>query len=314
MPSQPKSKNTETALIKLNGTLIKSDGTETPSNYFTFLDLNPDDYSDIVLTVKEASAIKTHLQHLVTGATAAVPLWCGGSAVCPFSKSCPYIKTDQLRKKEYEEKKQALIQNGGVEFEGIDLLDLESPKPVTPVGRKCLVEVSLLNEWTKLYIQEYEINPHNFTEFQMVRELAEVELLLWRLNNNIAKPENAELTQNTIVGFDKQTSEPLTRTEVSSIFEAKERLSNRKSKLIKLMVGDRQEKYKKEAATKSVTDSDPSISAAKLRGKIDKLLSQARDLDTKIKEAEGKIIDVTPTADRQLDSSTLSPEDLINSK
>lgn len=309
MPS-PKNPNQSVALIKLNGTAVLADGTIAPSNYFTFLDLNPDDYKDISLTPSEAVKIKTHLQHLVTGATAAVPLWCGGPAKCPFSNSCPYVKLDIERKKQFEEEKKRFIENGGVEYEGIDLLNLEPPKPVTPVGRKCLVETSLLNEWTRLYIDEYEINPRNFTEFQMVRELAEIELLLWRLNNNISLPENAELVQDTVVGIDKQ-GEVLTRKEVSSVFEAKERLSNRKSRLIKLMVGDRQEKYKKEAATKSVADTDPSVNAAKLRGKIDKLLSQARELDSKLKDSESKVIDVTPV-DKRLDNDTLSPEDLIS--
>lgn len=303
-------KNKESiALVKLDGTLVRTDGTVEKTNYFKFLELNPEDYQDISFTPDEAQKIKHQMEHMSTGSTAAIPIYCGGAACCPFTQSCPYIKVDQQRQREYQAMKKAVTENGG-EFEGIHLLDLEAPKPTTPVGRRCPVESNLMNEWTRLYIEEYEVNPRNFTEFQMVRELAEVELLLWRLNNNLAKSENAQLTQEQVVGIDKH-GEAISRIEISSIFEAKERLANRKSKLIKLMVGDRQEKYKKEAATKSMTEADPSVSAAKLRGKIDKLLSQAVALDQKIKDSSDTIIDVTPV-DRRLENDTLSPEDLIS--
>jgi hypothetical protein len=308
MPS-PSKNNTSLALIKLNGTAVREDGTLVPSNYFSFLDLNPDDYSDISFTPEEARKINTHLQHLSTGSTAAIPLYCGGAAKCPFSRSCPFILMDQQRRKEYELQKE---KDKNQEFP--ELIEIQPPKPVTPVGRRCLVEIQLLNEWTKLYIQEYEINPHNFTEFQMVRELAEIELLLWRLNNNISKPENAELVQETVVGIDKQGN-VLTRQEVSSVFEAKERLSNRKSKLVKLMVGDRQEKYKKEAATKAISDTDPSISAAKLRGEVERLLLKAKKLD-KVIASKAPAIEITEVSNIEVDQppedSTLTPEDIIS--
>jgi hypothetical protein len=203
--------SSKTALIKLNGTLVKKDGTTEPSNYFSYLDLNPDDYSDISFTPEEARKITLHLQHLSTGATAAIPIYCGGAAHCPFARGCPFILMDQQRKREYE-----LLKEQDQKSDFPSLIDLQPPKPVTPVGRRCLVEINLLNEWTRLYITEYDINPSNFTEFQMVRELAEIELLLWRLNNNISKPENAELVQETVVGVDRQGN-VLTRKEISSI-------------------------------------------------------------------------------------------------
>jgi hypothetical protein len=273
-------------MIKLDGTLIKSDGSTEKSDFFKFLDLYPDDYSDIVYTASEAHRIRTSLQHLSTGASAALPLLCGGSAVCPFSERCPFIKLDKERK-------------------AVD----PAAKSITPIGRQCLVELNLLNEWTRLYIREYEITEQNFTEYMMVRELAEIELMLWRLNNNIAKPENACLVQETVVGVDKQGN-PLTRQEVTALFDAKERLQNRKSRIVKLMVGDRQEKYKKEAALKMKSEDDPSISAAKLRNQVERLLQQAQSLDIKVKEVEGNVIDAEFTSPEE--KVTLTPDDLIN--
>jgi hypothetical protein len=275
------------ALVKLDGTLIKKDGTQEKSNFFDFLQIQPDDYSDMSWTPEEANRIKKQLQRLSTGASAALPITCGGPAICPFADRCVFVVEDKKRK-------------------------LEDPlaKQITPVGKQCLVELNLLDEWTRLYIEEYGIEPDTFTEFQMVRELAEIELMLWRLNNNMAKPEHSQLVQETIVGITKEGT-PLTRWEVSAFFEAKERLQNRKSRLVKLMVGDRQEKYKRVAALRQRSEDDPSISAAKLRSEIERVIVQAKNLHIQLDAADGNIIDVKELPQ---DSGNISPEDLIEGK
>ena len=53
--------------------------------------------------------------------------------------------------------------------------------------------------------------------------------------------------------------------------DQKEKLQNRRSKVIKLMVGDRQERYKKEAALKVKMEQDPSSQMALMRGKLEEL-------------------------------------------
>jgi len=210
------------------------------NKFFEYLGIPPDDYSDLYFTREEMVAIKRKLQNLSTGSSAAIPLICGAKQ-CPFYNRCPIARVDEERK----------------------LLDPHA-KSALGVGKACLVELNLLNEWTRLYLEEYQVGEDSFTELQMVRELAEIEVMLWRLNNNLALPENAALVQEEVVGIDKHGNK-LTRTAISSTFEAKERLQIRKSRLIKNMVGDRQEKYKEKAALKTRDSGDPSIIAAQLR-------------------------------------------------
>ncbi len=290
---------TKTIAVKLDGTLIKSDGTTKKSDLFKFLDLHPDDYSHITYTPEEAARVRAHMMHLSTGATAAIPLICAGSK-CPFAQKCPFMKIDRERRK----------------------VDPAAPL-VTPVGLACLVEVQLLSQWTKLYIDEYDIDPNSFTEISLIRELAEIELMLWRLNNNLAKPEHAEMVVQQDVGIDKQGNK-LTRMEISSLFEAKERLNTRKARVIKLMVGDRQEKYKREAALKIRSDEDSSSSYASLRKRLDVVVRQAKTIDLKLKQAEGKVIegqieitqDTTVPEENMMtttqQTSTITPEDIIS--
>ena len=59
--------------------------------------------------------------------------------------------------------------------------------------------------------------------------------------------------------------------QISQFVELREKLLNRKHKLIKLMVGDRQEKYKREAALKVKEEKDPSSQMAAIREKLNKL-------------------------------------------
>lgn len=272
----------ETGLVKLDQALVqhqpKSD--EATTGLFHFLKLKRDDYSHMSFTAEEAKKIRSHLSGLVTGATAAIPLVCGGEARCPFKESCPFIRADRARLK----------------------LD-KSATRLTPVGQQCLVEIELLEKWTFFYIEEYEIDETSFTDVQMIRELAEIELMLWRLNNNLAKPENAELVQEVNVGIDKEGN-ALTRQEMNAFISTKETLQNRKSKLVKLMVGDRQEKYKREAALKQKSAGDPSSTAATLRQQMDLLVRQTSKLNLDLKQIEGDVIDV------EIDKP-LSPEDLI---
>lgn len=227
------------------------------------LQASPDDYTDLEFTDRDLEIIRKRMTHLSTGATAAIPLICGGGTICPFSQGCPFVQIG---------------------------------KP--PLGRQCLVEVSLLNEWRRKYILEYDIDPDSMTELAFVNELAECELLLYRINKNLAKVEHGQLVIENAVGMDRDGN-TITRIEVSSLFDAKERITKRRANTIKLMVGDRQEKYKREAALRIREDKDPSSSAAELKRELTKLMNEAKDLSRR---------ELPPATEPE---EPLTPEDLI---
>jgi hypothetical protein len=243
------------SLVSLNGTAVTESGKLTKSNYFRFLNHNLDDYDDIVMTPEEAKKVHNHLQKLSTGSQAMVPLYCAGPA-CIFATTCPLQKINKA-----------------------------------PIGKQCILENELLKEWTMRYFEEYDIDPNNFTEIGYINELAEINVMEMRINQQLARPENASLLKEEVAGFSRD-GEPIYQSVINPLVEQKEKLSNRKSKIIKLMVGDRQEKYKKEAALKIRQDSDPSSSMAAARQKIESLKRGLDALDSK---------------------SKLTPEDLIAS-
>ena len=168
------------------------------------------------------------------------------------------------------------------------------------VTHNCLIEVQLLKEHILRYFEEFDVDPSNYTEVGYINELAEIAIMEMRLNMALARPENAELVIDQVVQVG-QNGAPILQKQLSPFMEQKEKLSTRKSKIIKLMVGDRQEKYKKEAALKVKLDFDPSSKMAKMRSTLESLSREMDNLTTEI-----------PSGGEKQDDGHLSPEDLIN--
>jgi len=157
-------------------------------------------------------------------------------------------------------------------------------------------------------MEEYNVDPENFTEVSYCSQLAEIEVYLWRINNNLAKPENAALIVDQPVGVDSEGN-PIMQQQLSPLMDLKEKLQNRMSRIVKLMVGDRQEKYKKEAALKKTDDKDPSSKQAEMRRRIEEL---KRRFDQVEGGEEKKLLPAPGGEDEK--PSILTPDALINAE
>jgi hypothetical protein len=238
---------------------------KTRDGLFQILDNSFSDYSSINLTEQEAAKLQVTLKRLSTGSSSFVLLNCRGAA-CPFASACPLAQMAKTS---------------------------ETPHGKAPVGKDCILEASLLRDAATSYFQEYQVDPAYYTEVNIVTELAEIEVLLWRINMQLGKEENALLVIDQTIGFDRATGQPITQQQVAPLFEQKQKLALRKSRLIKVMVGDRQEKYKKEAALKQKPDSDASSQMSALK-------KQLQGLQQKLNKTE------------TVDAEIISPEDFIN--
>lgn len=252
-------------LVSLSGRAVTLSGAPSKSQYFDFLATDLDDYTDLVFTEAEARSISNHIRKLSTGASAMIPMYCGGDR-CPVKNRCPLWQIGKA-----------------------------------PVGRQCLLEVELLKNWIVQYMNEYDVDPSSFTEVGYVSELAELMVLEMRLNIHLANAENASLITDQTVGVDRE-GDPIIQKQISPFMEQKERIQNRRSKIIKLMVGDRQEQYKKEAALKIKLDKDPSSKYAEMRTKLE-------NLDRKLTEITS--VPVESSAPVALPAST-APGDLFD--
>ncbi len=202
--------------------------------YYSYIKQNFDDYASVTYTAEEKRRIDSHLRKLSTGASAMIPLFCAGPA-CPFAARCPL---QQINK--------------------------------APIGKACFIEAQLLQHWVIQYMEEYQVDPDSFTEVGYCNELAEIEVMLYRLNQLLARPENADGTIDQTIGIGNDGT-PIMQKMVSPWMEQKDKLLTRRTRIIKLMVGDRQEKYKKEAALKVRETKDPSQKMADVRRQIELL-------------------------------------------
>lgn len=271
--------------MTLGGTAITIDGKLTKSNYFNFLGLDLDKYDDIKMTPKQAKRLDIHLRKLSTGATAMTPMYCAG-ALCPVANRCPLV---QMRNAE-DPKERGDPQHGKA-----------------PVAKQCILEVQLIKEWVIRYFEEFDIDPNNFTEIGYINELADLMILEMRINMNLAKVENSSLIVDQTVGVDRD-GDPIIQKQISPFIEMKDKIATRRSKIITLMVGDRREKYKKEAALKIKMDTDPSTEHAEMRARLEKLKRELDNVSIELPNLTGG------EKQEEILGGPLTPEDLIASE
>jgi len=238
------------ALVSIDTNLVRDEGLDKKA-FLKNVETTIDSYESIQLTPEEKQKLKVHLAHLKTGLQAMVPLKCGGPK-CPevFRKNCPLAQMNKA-----------------------------------PMGKQCFMEVSLFMVWREGYINEYGVDPMSPTEVGMANELAELDVLELRATMAMAEPDMAQMVTENVVGVTKE-GEPISMLGVNPLWEAKERLKARRSRIIKLLVGDRQEKYKREAALKKTDGSDASTAMAKFLVNVNAVTAKVKDL------ADQSVIDV----------------------
>ncbi len=251
--------------------LVKTNTSTNKSNLLQVLD---QDYSSIQLTEQEAVQVEQVLRRLSAGSSVFTVMTCTGNR-CPVKQHCP------------------LYQMGR---------DDKHPHGKAPVGFPCILEQSLLTDTLSLLLQEYQVDQKNYTDLNIVTELAEIEVLLWRINLQLSTPEHALLVIDQPIGFDRNTGQPVVQQQVSPLFEQKQKLLTRKSRLQKVMVGDRQEKYKREAALKQKPDTDSSSQMSAVKQQLQLLQTKLR-ASNQVLEAE-EVLSPEQLMSGETDSST----------
>jgi len=198
------------------------------------------------LTDKEHAIIKKHFAHLKTGMFSMVPIKCGGEDVCPFSERCPYVAMKKA-----------------------------------PIGDPCPIEKDIAINSTKGYLQEYNIDPiENYSQYKMILMLSRLDVYEMRTVMQLGKTEGATLLQENAIGIGTDGTIAY-QTVVNKSFEVLDIIDNKRLRILKLLVGTPQEKYKKDAALKQGNDvPDGAIQLAKLKAATDSILKRLAYKDT----------------------------------
>jgi len=236
---------------------------------FNAYEIDLSEYKGLTFTDEELYLIRRSLSRSRAGSTAAVPMLCAGIK-CPYNSSCPFWKVKKA-----------------------------------PIGSACLVELSLLSEWIEDYVREYQVNPNSRTEFVLVQAMAETDIYLRRAKLTLANYKHADLTQDTVVGV-SQEGTILTRRDINISLQEIKELSQQRDRLFKLMIGDRQEKAKVQAALKLKEDKGLANSGAELKAQLDQIKAELDEARRKLLKEMS--IDAEFTSAKE---DVVSPEDLI---
>jgi hypothetical protein len=181
-------------------------------------------YKDLKITPGQAESFRGHISNLKHGLCAAIPLIC--SQRCPFSEVCR------------------------AKFAGI----------TPPEGKPCIVEINLLHYYRRLYLETFNVEEGDFGSFILVNELAELDMYDFRATLILAlgdiatgdmddeRPNIAQALLTNISHFDEKGQMTHVSQEISAAFNLKEKLKNRKMRILDLLVATRREQYKKDAA------------------------------------------------------------------
>ena len=215
-------------IIHLDGTTISKNGKLEKTDFFNFLGMDLDDYSDIQLTAEEAISFKNSVIKMSYATSAAVPLRCYGSSC--INKSCVFHKYGKY-----------------------------------PLTKGCLYEVRMIEILTKSYIDDLNIDPEVRSEMVLVNELVTLEILDYRANLGLSggtDQEAGSLLKTSITETDKATSETV---NIHPLIDVKTRISASRSRILDLFAATRREKYKRAAALKKSEDTDASTFFASIK-------------------------------------------------
>jgi len=240
----------EVAIVRLNGSMVKKDGTEDRTKIFDYLEIDLDDYGDIEMSPQEAQHFMNHVRRMKTGVSAFIPMLCPGAIRCPMGTRCPLTQK-------------------------------------WPVARACPIEVNYIKVQTREYIEGLGVDPDNVYEMTLVSKLVEFDLIDYRANIALAgdKDDGPGLLMHTRI--EREDGGVMDMVVTHPLLDIKERIHKSRMQLLEQFSVTRKEQWKKAAALKQKQSSDVSNQLAKMRTTIEKMKKAAnvKDLDKMIEEA-----------------------------
>jgi hypothetical protein len=230
------------ALVSFDGTGITEQGNVVKHNWFKGMEIDSGAYSGLMLTPKEAQALKAAHQRTKIGSSIASVMTCQGPS-CPIAGICPFMK---LQKE---------IDTSG------------EVRSVVPIGKLCPVEQDIMFNTVSRLSVEFGVGdePGSFTDQRILLELGEIEVLEHRMNGVLATkyPELSEQKLVSVIEDELGIKENYVK-DIADAMKVKEKLWARKDKLRKELVATRLEQRKLAALEGEVALDASSIQASLL--------------------------------------------------
>jgi hypothetical protein len=194
-------------------------------------------------TPEEQQLAAARLKSVSSGFYSVLPIVCKGAQQCPHGHICPFI-------------------------------------PKEPLGLQCPMEQQIIVERMHQFMREYQIDGQRPTDFMLLNRLVELELTDFRCSSMLSSSQYQGVLREVTTGSTPQ-GDLITNEIINPIMEMKEKISREKMKLLSVLVGTPQEKYKKQAALKEVKTEEYS-------NKISGMNKQLMDLEKKLLAASNE--------------------------
>jgi hypothetical protein len=133
-----------------------------------------------------------------------IPMNCEGPK-CLFASSCPLLKQN-----------------------------------LAPVGNPCPIEMAIVSQFMKEYVEQLDVHPENLVEISMIRDLVDQEVQYIRKTKLLAKES---FIQENVVGID-DSGKPIIKKELHLAVELEDRLHKRRKDLRNQLLATREAKAK----------------------------------------------------------------------
>jgi hypothetical protein len=194
--------------------------------------LDPEQLKSREITEADANRLARQLCNLKHGVLANTPMLCAG-ADCPQKDEC------------------SLFALG-----------------IHPLGDPCPWETLIVENLTGSMIKELVIDPNNASEMSILSDLIQAEIMDMRATHQIAK---VGLTQEQPIAVDNRGN-VIYKEEEAVVFQIQEKLKNRKDKLRRRLLVDRESKAKTKVT-------NPTTLADTLSALVTRLQSKATEAD-----------------------------------
>lgn len=179
------------------------------------------------LSPKGREAINTAVAMSKTkhGLYASIPMLCKAEA-CPYASVCPLVDMGQA-----------------------------------PEGERCPLEIAMILNRYEDYSKEFGIDDRNIVDMGLVKDLIDYDIQLFRAENKIAI--QGDFVEDIVVTI-TEGGEAITNPKLSQATEYKDKIMNKRFKILELMNSTRKDK----AGDKLTLSLDPSSYAAQLMSTI----------------------------------------------
>lgn len=185
---------------------------------------------------REAIQLAVGMSNTKHGLYASIPMLCKGDK-CPAAAVCPLVDMGKA-----------------------------------PVGERCALEIGMILNKFEDYKVEFGIDESNVVDMSLVKDLIDYDIQLFRAENKIAV--QGDFVEDVVVSV-TEAGEAITAPQLSKATEYKDKIMNKRFKILELMNSTRKDK----AGDKLTISLDPSSYASQLMSQISSDMQPGQIID-----------------------------------